>query len=323
MGYLLLWIENLAVSLLFMAWLTACVAHWQRKWHRGLAWMIIVIMVIFVGFNASAVVTGTVKLFQPRNIPWFYQQILTLTICFLIGAILLLIKGLRRISNVETTLVASAWPRGKIFVACSVAFALLLMTFWNISLEIERTLSSLRTEAGAMAFSLAPPRIPDNENAALIYERAYEALRGSDLQDKWFDALDADPPTLDAKDTELTQFMQRIGGVILLLHEAANKPGCYFEHDFSWPTYSMLLREEQNLRDLAKVLAMHSFWMANNGDMHSALLDINSINALTESLGQEPGAVTTLMRVAIDRIACKALQNALKVANLPRRIYQF
>ncbi len=81
---------------------------------------------------------------------------------------------------------AADWPRGKLAIALVAAVALHAMTFWNMDLAARQQLASLRTEAGALALSVAPPRMPDRDNAALVYQQAFEAMGCNDAPpDSW------------------------------------------------------------------------------------------------------------------------------------------
>jgi len=56
MGYVLLWIESLAVSLLFVALVLACVGRLHRRWLRHALWAA-VMMVLLVVYGAMVVST--------------------------------------------------------------------------------------------------------------------------------------------------------------------------------------------------------------------------------------------------------------------------
>jgi len=50
------------------------------------------------------------------------------------------------------------------------------MTFWNLDAGVRAELSSLRAEAGAMALSTAPPRVPDDQNAAVLLNPQHQPV---------------------------------------------------------------------------------------------------------------------------------------------------
>ena len=173
MGYALLLIESLAWSLLLVATVLACVGRLRRGWLR-LALALpapLVLLVIHVVLTAIAAHFQ----FVHRIGGWFYPM-LALTICVLVGTVWLLIRGLRRADVDPAACAAATWPRAKLAIALVAAVTLYGMTFWNLDSAARQQLAGLRVEAGAVALSVAPPRVPDRDNAALVYQRAFEAM---------------------------------------------------------------------------------------------------------------------------------------------------
>ena len=82
--------------------------------------------------------------------------------------------GLRRDADAAVPR-AATWPRGKLAAGLAVAIALHLMTFWNLDLAVRQRVETLRVEAGAIALSVAPVPVLDRDNAALLYEQAFQA----------------------------------------------------------------------------------------------------------------------------------------------------
>ncbi len=143
-------------------------------------------------------------------------------------------------------------------------FALHLVSIGNVDMTSRQRIASLRTEAGALALSVAPARLSDRENAALVYLQAFESMGDKDswprVWEDWTAWTNADPPRdteFDTQVAELTQFVQRQKLTIELLQEASRKPGCYFEHDYGRPSIDMLLTElstsPDRMPNLAKI----------------------------------------------------------------------
>ncbi len=109
------------------------------------------------------------------------MPLLALTLSFAAGTVWLLVKGLRS-AGVEgqpaaaPVAAAASWPRGKLAIALLAAVALYCMTWWNLDLAARQQLAALRVEAGARALSVAPPRLPDRDNAAFVYQQAFAAM---------------------------------------------------------------------------------------------------------------------------------------------------
>ena len=267
MGYALLIIESLAWSLLLVALVLACAGRLRRGWLR-LALALPVPIVLVVIHSAMTAVAAKYQLAYGLG-SWFYPMLL-LTIAVLAGSIWPLVRGLRRAEVDGTACVAASWPRGKLAIALVAAVTLYGMTFWNLDLAARQQLAALRVEAGAVALSVAPPRVPDRDNAALVYQRAFEAMGREDEADDsvpgawqwdeasrkaWEDAWKQWDTTqkidFDVHDPALRKFLSRQAAALKLLRQAAVLPGCYFERDYGRPSISMPLPEMRPLRGAA------------------------------------------------------------------------
>lgn len=311
MGYALLWIENLTVSLLLLATVLACVGHLQWRWLRCAIWTVMVLA--FTVFYGNLVwLTG---LFQFRTgfvATWFYPA-LSLAVIVLLGMVWLSIVGFRRADGMAVPIAAGTWPRGKLALALGAALALHAMTFWNLDLAARQQLDALRTEAGAVAASVTPPRIPDRDNAAIVYERAFEGFPPKKswdgvLQEKWDEWTG---PDVDLKDPELRAFLKRHALTIGLLHEAANKPGCCFERDYGRPNYATALPEISQLREAAKLLALNARVKAADGDVRSALQDIKTMFVISQHVSTERPIICLLVSMTVEQLATDTLQEVL------------
>ena len=77
------------------------------------------------------------------------------------------------------------------------AFALIVvlvlhaMTFWSLDAAVKRQLIAVRAEAGTLALSVAPLRVPDAQNAALVYQDAFEVMEAGAWPPVWRQAVEA------------------------------------------------------------------------------------------------------------------------------------
>ncbi|MGA2060206.1 MAG: hypothetical protein ABSG67_06965 [Thermoguttaceae bacterium] len=339
MGYVLIWIESLAVSLLLVATVIACTSRIRRRWLFILISLPVCIFV-FLPYLFFDIWAGFIKFHDSLDVPFY--PLLAITIFYLGGAIWLFIAGYRRVN----------WARAKLALAFGVAVALHLMTFWNMDLAARQQLAGLRSDAGALALSAAPPRVPDKDNAALLYEQAADVLEnaktmlaeavkedsqsnnklpGAPITKKtWIDWLDAiDTPDFDPKDPKLARFLQQQAGTVALIIAGSKKPGCYFEHEYSQPREDMELPEIYILRDLARLLSLDARWKTAKGDYRAAIEDLNAMFVLSNQNDAAPFMVSYLISAAINGMAGETLQyilnsqqigeedlNAIKINNL-------
>jgi hypothetical protein len=201
--------------------------------------------------------------------------------------------------------------------ALGVVIALHIMTFWNLNLEAQQQAAMLRSEAGAMALSLEPPRISDKDNAALLYAQAAEALdsaiqklpnqKGSQWE-MWRNSLAGSK--FNAKDPALAAFLKEQSGTISLIHQGVNKAGCNFEHDYyPFDTNRGYKQPWTEMNKLASLLAMDSCWKASTGDRKSAMNDINAMFILAEHISSDPLLISAASSAVIDKLAICVLQN--------------
>lgn len=312
MGYALLWVENLAVGLLLIATMVACIARLQRPWLR----VVLSLLAAFPPLVAYASVVlglGHLRFYEMVLIGCFYPLVL-LTVFYAIGAVSIL-WGLRRRGDAPVVPMAAAWPRGRLALLLAVAVGLHMMTWWNLDLAVKQRLAGLQAESGALALSIAPARIPDRDNAALIYAQTYEALNEDywpqARRDQWYRWTDFDSERFDPADPDLAGFLKDQEPILILLRQASEKPGCHFGREYGRLSSDLLLPELIDLRNAARLLALDARYRADQGDVQTAMADINAMFTIAEHVGGEPFLISTLVAIAIDAIATETLQEVL------------
>ena len=271
MGYVVLWLENLAAVFLLTATVVACCSRWRRPVFRIGLPVLAVLLILAVPGGLTAVV-GILNLHHLVS-QWFYP-LAALTLCCAVGACAILVRGLRQGPDDLSTPRAAHWPRAKLALGFALALALHLMTFWNLDLAVKQQAGALRAESGALALSVAPARVPDRDNAALIYAQAFQAAGDRStwpkaFGDKWCNWLNPGQAGFDAKDAQLRGFLKQQAGGLVLLREAGKKPACSFDRDYGRPSIDMLLPELQDLRTGARLLALDARVKAADCDMRA------------------------------------------------------
>ena len=327
MGYALFLTENLVWSLLLVATVTACAGRLRRGWLR-LMLALPVPLVLLLIHVCLTVVAGFLQF--PLGIVFWFYPMLALTVMFFAGTAWIVFRGLHRAGAESAITFAAGWPRGKLATAFGAAFALYCMTFWNLDLAARQQLAAVRVEAGALVLSAAPARVPDRDNAALVYDQAYDAIRGRSLADHlrgeaWRKEWEEKATTwatsgkfdFDLHDPELRPFLARLSPALALVRRAANMPGCVFEHDYGRPSMSMALPETNWLYDAARLMTLDAICSASDGKHARAIEDINALFLMSEQMAGDPFVVTALVAMSIDKMAIEAIQIVVTVAHLP------
>jgi hypothetical protein len=281
-GFLVLWLENLAVSLLLMALVTACVGRWQRQWLRAVAWTAVSLAVLSV-YACWAAYAGILQFSGTPGFHWFYYA-LALAIAVLIGTVSLRVVGLRRTPETASPAVAARWPRAKLFAAWAVVLALHTFTIGNLDQAANQQLEAIRSEALAQIRAATPPPVPDSGNAAILYEVAAEVICSYDSssrdEEKQQDWLEGFLKAFNAKDPALERLMQEKGSVVQILREAGERPACVVEPDYRIP-FAVSSRSFAHAwiyaRNLAILLDIHSRWKLAEGDRRAAFQDVDAL----------------------------------------------
>ena len=311
--FLLMWIESMAVCVWFGAGATAIFARRARR-RTQVLWPIIFGALVLAG---AALKTAGVYLLVYYLIirPWWLTYILSWTIVFAVAAAVVIVRGLRRREDGAPQ--ARGWSVGRIAIAGGAAIALALITYWNIDLTAKTRLAAMRAEVGAIALSAAPARVPDRQNAALVYQKAFDAMaklenQPQEVQEKWNHWTAPTPESpLDPKDADLRAFLKKNEAATAILRRAAAMPDCYFEHNYAQPSFDMLLPEISQMHHGADLLVLDARCKAADGNARGALEDVNCLYAMAAHTRSEPIVVCVLVAAAIDGMAARTLEDVL------------
>lgn len=317
MSYGLLWIEALIVSLLWVAMAATVSARIRSRGWAGLL-LLAALAVLAVVLGAPLAFSAIMKFGGGLAESWFGYCLL-LFIAALVGGVIILWLARRRPAP-GAARAAAAWPAGWLGVALLGMLLLDLMTFWNVDLAVRNDAANLRTEAGAMLLSVAPPPVDDERNAAVLYEKAFARLK----QDKSLVSPDSplaqDNP--DPASPAVARLLDSHATTFRLLRQASTMPACRFEHDYAHPSISMLLPELNGCRTGAELLALAAKREALSGNAAQAIDDLNAIFRLARAAGSSPIIVCNLVQIGIDAVGVKTLEAVLphlsRADQLPR-----
>jgi hypothetical protein len=238
---------------------------------------------------------------------------------------------------------------------------LLLLLFLGVHLVVNARASRaletelLRIRAQGEPLSLgeiAPPPVPDDRNAALVYNQAFERLpaleppprdkpqepprfnRGRERAITLFlsekprkreasappGAAESGPPGYfrSGEPVSLAQVRQALEGTaeaLALARRAAAMPDCRFPVDYDAGA-GALFPHLPKLRTLSGLLAADAVAAANDGQNDRMVADLEAVLGIAHHMGQEPILISQLVQYASVRQACLALQRALETAAL-------
>jgi hypothetical protein len=316
MGHALFWIESLAAGLVFMALVTAGTVRWNRRWIRRTVLALAVLLLL----GPAVLVTGSAASlrFEERmsSVPFFYP--LSWTVALTAGAGLVLVQGLRRGGQTEPA--ARSWSVSKLALVLGALVIVSWITITSLDLAVKFQLASVRAEAGAKALSRMPPRPPDRDNAARVYQEAFAALPPMKTplpfwRDVW-DRTSEDPPlpAFDPRNENLREFLQAREPGMALLRRAAAMPDCWFEHDYS-AGIGMLLPEVGSLHEGALLLAHDALSKAAHGQSAPALDDLAAVFGIARHIKEgEPFLISVSLGHSLDQVGTRALEEVLALS---------
>jgi hypothetical protein len=233
---------------------------------------------------------------------------------FIIIATITLRRGMR---NRQATL-WSAWKLNLVFAAACV---LSLMTFWNLDLNAKNQLGRLRARAGSIVVATFPSRIPEAQNAARVYEQAFESfgmLKKRRIFDwaipmgNWLDSPQWNQPATRPSDARIREILKANAQGLNQLRRAAAMKQCSFVGYWDWADLaSTLLPQVSNMRSAAELLAGDARIRAIDGDFAGAIADLNALFAMSEHITREPTIITALTAMAVESRGIEAMEIVL------------
>jgi len=298
------WLTPLAVTLLFVATVTALASRCSRpRWQRF--WPNLTAVLILIG-NAVTLGCGIYLLkenLQPKCLFWYG---LFQTIGYIIGVAIVLKLGLSGLSAGAAR--ARYWPRARLAGAFVLMFIVHMLVFDMMQLKSMVSLANIRIGATCSIINLLPPQIPDALNARPVYEKAAHVLSGDKQLPDWFsDSLRAD---FDPASEKTTVFLAECQEVFTLVRQAAAMPGYSLDLEnidfFEWP-----IPKYAQYRNLALLLSLSARNRALSGGPAGALQDLAAMEAMAGHLRSYPTPISFVMAVAIEEIRISSLEYIL------------
>lgn len=211
------------------------------------------------------------------------------------------------------------WLGSLVLILAAVYVVLTLITGWQL-----RQAYAAVTAAGrpATTAQIIPPKVPDTDNAALLYQSAALILKADKAGDK--DSLhqlsdlaaavlapEADPKAA----AELWMALQQPAAVTALaqLQEGAAKPACRYELDYSKGA-ALLVPHLNDLRCCSRILAAAAVLQANHDNAAGAWENVAASLRLANALQTEPLLISQLVRIAQAGSALQALERVARQA---------
>jgi len=226
------------------------------------------------------------------------------------------------------------WTKGTIafFIGVGVIVLIFLVWValnWSARAAVERELEKLRAAGQPLTpEEVAPPLVPEAENAAPVFQRAFIEANAADAAVEadttlgglkgrktgyWCDMSFAD---VNIHRADVRGALEHHARAFPLLDKALALPTCRFDLDYA-ASFAMELPHLSELRHLARLLKARAFLRTHEGDVAGALRDVERMLRLRHALDDEPLLISRLVRLAIVTMAIDALSKIGEGRPLP------
>ena len=210
--------------------------------------------------------------------------------------------------------------------------AIAAWAIWNAAAgaRLRRTLAGIEAKGWPMTIDdFRPPAVPDADNAAPILNRAFLEMAGGDakfqppappfagLLDGWtgdtnlIDRLRADPGR--AAEIKSRLEVPEVGTVIALLRQAATRPACNFNLNYTEGA-ALLLPHVAPFRNAVRLLSLKAFLEASDGRARESLALLHDAWILSNMVKEDCVLISLLVSIACDQTALESLSAVLAAA---------
>ena len=202
----------------------------------------------------------------------------------------------------------------------------LLNYYWGR--QIEARLAAIRATGQPTSFAdLQSQSVPDRDNAAPIYKRAFKAMSEPAARrdmEALYPILYSQSETASPADwAKAKSAFARCDRIIALIEEAQSKPVCQFS---AYPTYNPQSQESldrfnalsneyfqqlSGLRGAVRLLCAKMILSAREGRTRDVVRDTRSALKFNDAFGRDPMLIEYLVSVAITNIALANMRQAL------------
>jgi hypothetical protein len=200
-------------------------------------------------------------------------------------------------------------------LGCAVAFSpfAVAIAAWRAEARLDEAVQQIvRRGEPVEASQLVRPPIPDSENAALVYQTAFDAIELSEEDEELIADLGAE--RVSGADPEIAgrarAIVDQSAEALEFIHRAAGMPRCDFRVDWSKGS-DVMFPHLAKLRTCARLLAFESLMLLDAGRVDEAA-DVCGAIFRVANAAEEPCTIGQLVRYAINGMGSDALSAVLR-----------
>jgi len=183
--------------------------------------------------------------------------------------------------------------------------------------QVEREIERIKAQGEPVTIrDIIPPPVPDDQNAAVLYQKAFAYLPQSGFDDNLRAFLSRDPvEEAKASRQSVKADLAMCAPAIRFLEEASRRPACRFP--VQWEKgFDVTFPHLPKVGNAVCLLAARALLSAEHGDPQSALEDIATILRIADHVAAEPSITAQLVRWSCQSIALNSLNRCMHASPL-------
>ncbi len=188
------------------------------------------------------------------------------------------------------------------------------------SVLLNRELAAIRAKGEPLKYlEMAPPPVPEAQNAAPLYRKAYAARQVSDTEYREiYDALGTERPLPKVQKTpseaRVREILEHNQKALSMAREAAARPFCRFNS--SWENkmpYAILYPQYGEMTSLGRFLCLQALQEARDGNGAAALENLRAAYRMSDHVTSDAISISFFVSRSISSTADKTLAQVLEV----------
>ena len=208
-------------------------------------------------------------------------------------------------------------------VLLAVVVAIYLVLLADLQRALSRRLDKLHAAGVPKTWrEAAPPRVPDADNAAILYLQAFgqldSAMMSGTSDRDCLTRFNSDNPPGSRRElrADVRRILGRNRAALELVRQAASRPRCRFPLEWPQSPADLTFPHFVHLRACARLLAADAFLAAEKGETARAVGSYRAGFRMSAHIASETYVVAFLTSTSIQAIMLKTLPDALARARL-------
>jgi hypothetical protein len=203
---------------------------------------------------------------------------------------------------------------GVVIVALALVYAVLLV---RATTGLRRAYAALAADGRPMqAAEILPPKVPDSDNAAVLYQSAALLLKGQPAGDKSLYERLTNYRFRPKTKAELNELLRQeaVDKALSLIEQGTRRPACQFEPDRSNVLRFTDAPAIDMVRNLAWIIKARINFEAETGHSAQAWDLVLTQLRFADSLRLDPASATQYTRLSLATWACRTIQSLCETA---------